>query len=138
MFDQSFHPRSTSTRRTCDTKMAEPEISYDEPSDCLYLTWVPGVFATGLMPNQNVLLRVDRTNRRILSIMVQNFSILANGDEQLRRLPLDELSTMSPDLQGLAIEVLRTPEVSKYLQLEEGGEIATVVLHADRIVGERR
>jgi hypothetical protein len=118
--------------------MAEPEISYDEPSDCLYLTWVPGVFATGLMPHQYVLLRVDRANRRILSIMVHNFSILANGDEQLRRLPLDELTTMSEDSQELAMEVLRTPEVSKYLQLVAGGEIPAVVLHADRIVGQRR
>jgi hypothetical protein len=117
--------------------MAEPEISYDEPSDCLYLTWVPGVLATGLMPNDDVLLRVDCANRRILSIMVHNFSIRANGDEQLRRLPLDELATIPEDLQELALDVLRTPDVSKYLQLEEGGEIPTVVLHAERIVSRQ-
>jgi len=118
--------------------MAQPEISYDAPSDCLYLTWVARVPGTGLMPCQDVLLRVDLANRRLLSIMLHNFSIRAAGDERSRTLPLDELPTMSPDLRELVLHVLRMPAVSRYLELVEGaGETLNVVLHADRIAGER-
>jgi uncharacterized protein YuzE len=122
------------------TKMCEPEISYDEPSDTLYIDFGPRMGATGLGLNDHIFLRVDVDNRRAIGITLLDFSILANRSEiGPRSFPLSGLEEISPDLQALALELLHLPPVSDYLTVlaysPAGTEVIPIaVLNTDKLV----
>ncbi|MBU2611821.1 MAG: DUF2283 domain-containing protein, partial [Chloroflexi bacterium] len=44
--------------------MKKPIINYDEASDTLYISFEPGVDATGIELNEHILLRIDKENRK--------------------------------------------------------------------------
>ena len=98
--------------------MSEPTIKYDEPSDTLYVSFVPGEAATGIELNEHILLRVNKSERRAVGLTIFDYSVLAHSTELgLRSLPLVGLNELSPALRELALEILRTPPVQDILLL---------------------
>jgi uncharacterized protein YuzE len=98
--------------------MSEPTIKYDEPSDTLYISFAPGEAATGIELNEQILLRVNKAERRAVGLTIFDYSVLAQPTELgLRNLPLSGLSELSPELRELAFEIIRTPLVQDILSL---------------------
>jgi uncharacterized protein YuzE len=98
--------------------MVETQIRYDEESDSLQITFAPGLSATGLELNENILLRVDRSAGEAVGLTIFNFSVLAQPTEMgPRSLPLTGLADLSPDMRDLSLSILRRTPVSEYFRL---------------------
>lgn len=98
--------------------MFETQIRYDEESDALQLTFVPGRSATGIELNENILLRVDRTAGEAVGITIFNFAVLAQPTEMgPRSVPLSGLAELDPQLREMALSILQRSPVSDYLKL---------------------
>jgi uncharacterized protein YuzE len=121
--------------------MTTPIMKYDEPSDTLYISFVPGEKATGIELNENLLLRINKAERRAVGLTIFNYSILAQPTEMgLRSLPLTGLSVLSEDLRELALNILlRSPlkdllAVSVYTpSMAESIPIASVIVDAQEL-----
>lgn len=93
-------------------------FNYDETSDTLYVSFAPGEKGTGLELNENLLLRVNKSERRAVGLSVFNYSLLAQPTETGRRsLPLSGLADFSPETRALALDVLKRPPVSELLMI---------------------
>jgi uncharacterized protein YuzE len=118
--------------------MATPLMKYDEISDTLYISFAPGEKATGLELNENLLLRVNKAERRAVGLSIFNYSFLAQPTEAgLRSIPLTGLSSLSEELRELALEILRRSPVKDMLTVSaytpsvmESIPIASVVVEA--------
>lgn len=118
--------------------MAKSTMKYDEPSDTLYVSFAPGEKATGIELNQNLLLRVNKAERRAVGLTIFNYSFLAQQTEAgARSLPLTGLNVLSPDMRELALEVLRRSPVKELLAVSaytpsavESIPIAAVIVDA--------
>ncbi len=98
--------------------MAQPSIAYDEESDTLYISFVPGEEATGIELNEHILLRVDRDQRRVIGLTFFDYSLLAQRTEVgPRSFPLTGLAQLADDLRELALEIVLKPPVSDILSL---------------------
>jgi hypothetical protein len=98
--------------------MIEPTFDYDETADNLGICFASGEHATYLELTDHILLRVSQSERRAIGITFLDYSILAQRTEfGLRRFPLTGLSTLSPELCELALELLAKSPVSDYLAL---------------------
>ena len=98
--------------------MVETQIRYDEESDTLQFSFVPGQSATGLELNENILLRVDRAAGEAVGLTIFNFSVLAQPTEMgPRSVPLTGLADLGPDLREMALSILLRSPVSDYLKL---------------------
>ena len=96
--------------------MPDPAISYDEPSDTVYVAFAPGVSATGLELNENILLRVDAAGRRAIGITFFNYSVLAQQTELgPRSFPLSGLASLTPEMRELAVSLLHSAPLREYL-----------------------
>jgi uncharacterized protein YuzE len=114
------------------------DMKYDEVSDTLYISFAPGEKGTGLELNANLLLRVNKKERRAVGLSIFNYSVLAQQTEAgLRSIPLSGLSVLSEELQALALEILRHSPVKEVLavstytpSLAESIPIASVIVDA--------
>lgn len=98
--------------------MVETQIRYDEESDTLQVTFLPGQSATGLELNENILLRVDRASGQAVGLTIFNFSVLGQPTEMgPRSVPLTGLAELGPELWDVALSILRRSPVSDYLKL---------------------
>lgn len=98
--------------------MAETVFNYDEMSDALYISFFPGETGTGIEINENLLLRVNKRERRAIGLSVSNYSILAQPAETGRRtLPLTGLTELSDELRTLALEILGRAPLADLLAL---------------------
>lgn len=87
--------------------MTTSMMKYDEPSDTLYISFAPGEKATGIELNENLLLRVNKAERRAVGLTIFNYSFLAQPTEAgLRSLPLTGLSVLSEEMRELALKIL--------------------------------
>ncbi|HET7462286.1 MAG TPA: hypothetical protein VFJ82_13620 [Longimicrobium sp.] len=121
--------------------MSDPVRSYDEPSDTLYVNFERCNCATYLGLSQQILLGVDADRRRVVRLMIQDFSVLANRSDLggVRSFPMDALEEMSPELQKLAMRLAHSPPVSDYLTISTyspGGavEIPTITLNTEKLL----
>ncbi len=118
--------------------MAKSTMKYDEPSDTLYVSFAPSEKATGIELNENLLLRVNKAERRAVGLTIFNYSFLAQQTEAgVRSLPLTGLNVLSPDMRELALEILRRPPVKEMLAVSaytpsavESIPIAAVIVDA--------
>jgi uncharacterized protein YuzE len=95
-----------------------PHVNYDETSDTLYVSFLPGESATGLELSEHILLRLDKANRRAIGLTFFEYSLLAQSTEiGPRSFPLTGLSSLSPELRTLVLEVITHPPVSHWLHL---------------------
>ncbi len=98
--------------------MAEPTFNYDEDGDILYVSFAPGETATGILLNDQLLLRVSRAERRLVGLTIMDYAILVQQTELgPRSVPLLGLREVSPELRELALELLQTPELHAILTL---------------------
>jgi uncharacterized protein YuzE len=98
--------------------MADPQIRYDEPSDTLHISFVPGESATGIELNENILLRVDKGARTAVGLSLFNYSVLAQSTEMgPRSFPLTGLAVLSEELRAMALRILQDAPVHNYLAL---------------------
>jgi uncharacterized protein YuzE len=97
--------------------MSEPIFNYDEVSDTLYVSFVPGESATGIDLNDHILLR-NKQERRAIGLTFFEYSILAQKTEVgPRSFPLTGLTELSDELRDIVLEILLRPPVSEILLL---------------------
>jgi uncharacterized protein YuzE len=98
--------------------MATPNISYDETSDTLYVSFAPGEKATGIELNEHILLRVNKAERRAVGLTIFEYSLLAQQTEMgPRGFPLTGLNQLSDELRDMVLEILQQPPVSEIVFL---------------------
>jgi uncharacterized protein YuzE len=98
--------------------MNKPNFNYDEISDTLYISFEPGEKATGIELNSNILLRIDKENRKAVGLTFFDFSLLAqNADFGPRSFPLMGLTELSESLRDLVLEILKSHPVKDILTL---------------------
>jgi hypothetical protein len=72
--------------------------------------------ATGIELNENLLLRINKAERRAIGLTVFNYSILAQKTATgIRSVPLSGLAELSENLRELALDILRRPPVKAFL-----------------------
>jgi len=98
--------------------MKKPIINYDEASDTLYISFEPGIDATGIELNEHILLRIDKEKRKAIGITFLEYSLLAQkSDFGPRSFPLTGLNQLSGDSRELVVSILLSPPVRDYLVL---------------------
>jgi uncharacterized protein YuzE len=98
--------------------MKTPSFNYDELSDTLYVSFEPGVKATGIELNNNILLRIDKDKRKAIGITIFDFSLLAQrADFGPRSFPLTGLVELSDELRELVLEIMQNQPVNDLLTL---------------------
>lgn len=98
--------------------MAEAIFNYDEMSDTLFVSFAPGETGTGVEINENLLLRINKPERRAIGLSIFNYSLLAQPTETGRRsLPLTGLSEVSKETRAIVFDILSRPPVADILTL---------------------
>lgn len=98
--------------------MKTPNFNYDEISDTLYVSFEPGVMATGIELNNNILLRIDKDKRKAIGITFLDFSLLTQrADFGPRSFPLTGLAELSDELRELVLEIIQSHPVKEILTL---------------------
>lgn len=98
--------------------MTTPSMNYDEASDTLYISFVPGEEATGIELSDHILLRLNKAERRAVGLTFFEYSLLAQPTEiGPRSFPLTGLAELSNELRELVLEAILRPPVSDFLRL---------------------
>ncbi len=98
--------------------MSQPIINYDEMSDTLYISFEPDAKATGIELNDNILLRIDKTQRKVIGLTFLNYSILTqNADFGPRSFPLTGIAQLSSELKEIVMDVISNSPVKEILSL---------------------
>ena len=93
-------------------------LVYDEDVDILDVFFGENEAATGVELTDHILLRLNRTTGRPISLTMIHFSILAERTEYgPRSYPLDKLEELPLDLRELVTQMLRTAPVNNFLKL---------------------
>ncbi|MBS1252355.1 MAG: hypothetical protein MAG451_01394 [Anaerolineales bacterium] len=97
----------------------EPVLSYDKEADVLYISFSPGEKATTAVElNDNILLRFNRVEKRVVGLTLMDFSVLVQlTDMGPRSFPLSGLRELEPDWQDLVMEIVTQPPVSQILKV---------------------
>ncbi|MDO9301616.1 MAG: DUF2283 domain-containing protein, partial [Anaerolineales bacterium] len=91
---------------------------YDETSDTLYISFEPDAKATGIELNDNILLRIDKTQRKVIGLTFLNYSILTqNADFGPRSFPLTGIAQLSNELKEIVMDVISNSPVKEILSL---------------------
>lgn len=105
-------------KRPFGDAMSEPVYQYDEASDTLAITFVPGEHATGIELTDHILLRLNLRERRAVGITLFDYSILTGQTELgARSFPLTGLDQLPGPTRDVVLEVLRQPPVRAILSL---------------------
>jgi len=98
--------------------MTKPKFNYDEMSDTLYVSFEPGMKATGIELNDHILLRINKNERKAIGLTLFEYSLLAQKtDVGPRSFPLTDLSELSDDLREIVLDILLSPPVSDILSV---------------------
>lgn len=93
-------------------------LVYDEEADILEIFFGENGPATGLELTTYIILRLDRKAKRILSVILRHFSILAEQTEYgPRSFPLEKLESLPEELREVVLRLLTTLPVSQFLKL---------------------
>jgi len=96
----------------------KPKYNYDEMSDTLYISFEPGEKATGIELNDNILLRINKNERRAIGLTLLDYSLLAQKTEiGPRSFPLTGYIELSAELQEIVLDILLQPPLSDILSL---------------------
>lgn len=96
--------------------MSLPVFNYDEDSDTLYISFAPGEAATGIELNEQILLRINRGERRVVGITLFDYSVLAQQTELgPRSFPLTGLAELSTETRELVVDILKAEPVRSIL-----------------------
>jgi len=113
--------------------MTEPVFSYDEVSDTLYISFVPGEAATGIELTDHILLRVNKRERRVIGLTLLDYSLIAQTTEiGPRSFPLTGIDQLSLELRAMVLDMLLQPPVRDILSLSaytpSPGEAIPIIL----------
>lgn len=98
--------------------MNKPTINYDETSDTLYVSFIPGTKATGIELNDHILLRVDKKTKQAVGLTFFDYSLLTQKTEMgLRSFPLSGLAELSEDARQVVLQILQSEPVINFLNL---------------------
>ena len=98
--------------------MNQPRIKYDELSDTLTISFESGVLATGIELTDHILLRIARPEKKAVSLVFFEYSILAQETDMGRRsFPLADLSHLSDELREIVFEILLNKPVCDFLRV---------------------
>jgi hypothetical protein len=93
-------------------------LAYYEEDDMLELFFGPNEPATGVELTEHILLRVNRTTGRAVSLTLRHFSILVEHTLYgPRSYPLEHLDQLPETLQETVLHLLNTPPVNQFLKL---------------------
>ena len=93
-------------------------LVYDEGADILELFFGENEPATGIELTDHILLRLNQTTERAVSLTLLHFSILAQRTEYgPRSYPLDNLEQLPEQLRELVIRAVTTEPVNQFLKL---------------------
>lgn len=91
---------------------------YDQEADILEVFFGVNEPATGVELTDHILLRLNRTLRRAVSLTLLHFSILAERTEYgPRSYPLDKLLAAPEDLREQVLHLLTSMPVNQFLRL---------------------
>ncbi len=93
-------------------------LEYDEEGDILEIFFGENEPATGVELTDNILLRVNRTAKRAVSLTILHFSILAERTEYgPRSYPLSDLKALPEDLREFVIHAVTSAPVNQFLKV---------------------
>jgi uncharacterized protein YuzE len=96
----------------------QPVYCYDEDADTLYIAFAPGEKGSGIELNDNILLRLNKRERRAIGLTLFDYSVLTQPTEiGPRSFPLTGLSELSDELRQLVLEVITSPPLNEILLL---------------------
>jgi len=97
----------------------KPVYTYDKDVDILYISFSPGEKATTAVElNDNILLRLNREERRAVGLTLMDFSVLIQPtDLGPRNFPLTGLADLEEDWQEMVIEIITSPPVDQILKV---------------------
>ena len=98
--------------------MTQTTYRYDEPGDTLYISFEPGMKATGVELNDNILLRFEKSSETPVGLTIFDYSLVAQETETgPRSLPLNGLKQLSENVREIVLRLLKRPPVSDVLSL---------------------
>ena len=93
-------------------------LVYDKDEDILEVFFGQNEPATGIELTDHILLRLNQTTGRAVSLMILHFSILAERTEYgPRSYPLDSLDELPEDLREVVVRIMTTAPVNQFLKL---------------------
>lgn len=95
--------------------MASINLSYDEISDTLYITFGKNQEAMGIELNEDFLLRIDPITHKPIGLTVLNYKHVARSGP----LPMSGLANLPSDLAATALEILKTPPIAPLVSISE-------------------
>ena len=91
------------------------KINYDEVS---YISFEARTKATGIELNNNILLQINKDERKAVGITIFDYSLLSQrADFGPRSFPLTGLTELSEELQDLVVGILQSQPVADILNL---------------------
>lgn len=97
----------------------QPAYSYDKEADVLYISFSPGEKATTAVElNDNILLRFNRAEKRVIGLTLMDFSVLVQMTKLgPRSFPLSGLQELEPEWQETVIDLITKPPVNQILKI---------------------
>jgi uncharacterized protein YuzE len=102
--------------------MRDLYFSYDAEGDVLYIAFDKGRKASSVSLNDHIILRFDAQTDKAVGLTLLDFSRLASGEQVL---PLSRLDEFPADLRAKVWAILRSPPVSRYLQIVSPADMRT-------------
>lgn len=101
-------------------------LVYDESGDMLDIFFGENEPATGVELTDHILLRLNPTTGRVISLTLLHFSVLTEQTEYgPRSYPLDKLEELPENLRELVVRALTTMPVNQFLKLSHFQESPT-------------
>lgn len=96
-----------------------PTYNNDKEADVLYISFSPGEKATTAVElNENMLLRLNRSEKRAIGLTLMDFSVLVQvTDLGPRHFPLNGLDDLESDWREMVIEIITSPPVNEILKV---------------------
>ncbi len=93
--------------------MASINLSYDEISDTLYITFGKNQEAMGIALNEDFLLRIDPTTHKPIGLTVLNYRHVAQSDSS----PVSGLTDLPSELSATIMKILKVPPLSPLISI---------------------
>ncbi|HID63687.1 MAG TPA: DUF2283 domain-containing protein [Anaerolineae bacterium] len=91
---------------------------YDRDSDDLEIVFEKGRANCAVELTDNIVLRLDREKEKALSLILLNFSILAQPtDMGPKNFPLTGLADLPDDLRQTVVKIITSPPVNQFLKV---------------------
>ena len=95
--------------------MASINLSYDEISDTLYITFGKNQEAMGIELNEDFLLRIDPVTHKPIGLTVLNYKQVA----QSKPLPMNGLTNLPSDLAATTLQILKSSPIALLVSISE-------------------